>query len=439
MSAVTSPDGFQTTVVRMPAPGVPGDFAGANIKANVIGGPGAWVAPPSGTLIGVMAYANPATGYATNYFQPSSFQGFVHREGQAIITPFLAFYGQQIPSGDMVTVMNFGEFWGLFEGGASIGNVVYANPVTGALSGGASGQSVTVTGGAGTVAGGVLTVTTAPTSGTYAVGQIVSMAGLPPGTYSTAITIDTVAPPTNGALTATSGGTLAATTYYVRSTWVTASGQTTGATETSLAVAADNVLNVAAPSSPPANATGWNVYVSTSSGTETLQNSTPLGTTTAWVEPTTGLVAGASLPSSNTATFDTITLANADSATIPAVSTATSFTAYGQQATPFTVLQNVPSPATFTASLAQPASGAAFGVLTVTAVASGTIVPGQWISATGLPAHSNTEILEQTSGTPGGAGDYLTTNTYYTIASTSSFQAVTGAVGKISSIVTAAN
>ncbi len=329
MSAVTSPDGFQTTVVRMPAPGVPGDFAGANIKANVIGGPGAWVAPPSGTLIGVMAYANPATGYATNYFQPSSFQGFVHREGQAIITPFLAFYGQQIPSGDMVTVMNFGEFWGLFEGGASIGNVVYANPVSGALSGGSSGQSVTVSGGAGTVAGGVLTLTTAPTSGAYAVGQIVSMAGLPPGTYSTAVT--------------------------------------------------------------------------------------------------------------GSAIGDTITLANADSATIPAVSTATSFTAYGAQATPFTVLQNVPSPATFTASLAQPASGAAFGVLTVTAVATGTIVPGQWISATGLPAHSNTEILEQTSGTPGGAGDYLTTNTYYTIASTSSFQAVTGAVGKISSIVTAAN
>ena len=116
-----------------------------------------------------------------------------------------------------------------------------------------------------------------------------------------AITSDTDSPPTNGALTSTSGGTLAATTDYVRSTWVTASGQTTGATETSLAVAADYVLNVAAPSSPPANATGWNVYVSTTTGTETLQNSSPIGTTTAWVEPTTGLVTGASLPSSNTA------------------------------------------------------------------------------------------------------------------------------------------
>ena len=149
--------------------------------------------------------------------------------------------------------------------------------------------------------------TTASTGGSlagntyYYVVTATTSAGQTTASGQQAITSDTDSPPTNGALTSTSGGTLAATTYYVRSTWVTASGQTTGATETSLAVAADNVLNVAAPASPPSNATGWNVYVSTSSGTETLQNSSPLGTTTAWVEPTTGLVTGASLPSSNTA------------------------------------------------------------------------------------------------------------------------------------------
>ena len=110
--------------------------------------------------------------------------------------------------------------------------------------------------------------------------------------------------PTNGALTATAGGTLAATTYYVESTWTTANGQTMGATETSLAVAADDVLNVAAPASPPAAATGWDVYVSTATGTETLQAS-GIGTTTAWVEPTTGLVAGAALPTTNTAFTNT--------------------------------------------------------------------------------------------------------------------------------------
>ncbi len=117
----------------------------------------------------------------------------------------------------------------------------------------------------------------------------------------------TIAAPTNGALTQTAGGSLAATTYYVKSTWVTASGQTTGSTETSLAVSASNVLNVAAPASPPANATGWDVYVSTATGTETLQAS-DIGTTTAWVEPTSGLVTGAALPTTNTSGLFTVNL-----------------------------------------------------------------------------------------------------------------------------------
>ncbi|MGG6461389.1 baseplate J/gp47 family protein [Solilutibacter silvestris] len=111
----------------------------------------------------------------------------------------------------------------------------------------------------------------------------------------------TVPSPTNGALTASAAGALAAATYYVKSTWVTASGETLGSAETSLAVGANNVLNVAAPSSPPPGATGWNVYVSTSTGTETKQNASTIALGTAWVEPTSGLISGAALPSSNTA------------------------------------------------------------------------------------------------------------------------------------------
>lgn len=107
--------------------------------------------------------------------------------------------------------------------------------------------------------------------------------------------------PTNGALTSTSGGSLTGATYYVRSTWVTNSGETLAATETSLAVASNKVLNVAAPSSAPTGAIGWNVYVSTATGTETRQNgNTPVATGTAWVEPTSGLVSGAALPGANT-------------------------------------------------------------------------------------------------------------------------------------------
>ena len=107
--------------------------------------------------------------------------------------------------------------------------------------------------------------------------------------------------PTNGALTSTTAGALAGATYYVRSTWVTNSGETLPATETSLAVAINKVLNVAHPTgAAPAGAIGWNVYVSTTTGIETLQNASPIAVGAAWVEPTSGLVAGAALPVANT-------------------------------------------------------------------------------------------------------------------------------------------
>ncbi len=113
-----------------------------------------------------------------------------------------------------------------------------------------------------------------------------------------ALGLTAAAVPTNGALSQVAGGTIAGTTYFVKSTWVLATGETDTATETSLAVSADNLLVVAAPASAPANAIGWNVYVSTATGTETRQNgSTPIALGTAWTLPTTGLVSGTGAPS----------------------------------------------------------------------------------------------------------------------------------------------
>jgi hypothetical protein len=106
---------------------------------------------------------------------------------------------------------------------------------------------------------------------------------------------------TNGALTQTSSGSLGASTRFVRSTWVTESGETATSVESSLAVSANHVLNVAAPSSPPAGAIGWNIYVSHSTATETRQNSSPIALGTPWVEPNTGLTnTGAAFPLTNT-------------------------------------------------------------------------------------------------------------------------------------------
>jgi hypothetical protein len=109
-------------------------------------------------------------------------------------------------------------------------------------------------------------------------------------------------------------------------------------------------------------------------------------------------------------------------------------TYYGVQETQFYLAEPVTADCSFTASLAVPAAGVAFGVLTVSAIASGVLAPGQWISATGLPGSANVQILQQLTGSAGSTGTYLTTNVNYTIASTNSFVATQGKLGKISSL-----
>lgn len=121
-------------------------------------------------------------------------------------------------------------------------------------------------------------------------------------TTSGAVFTGSIAPVTSPAapiLSATAGGTIAATTYFVKITYVTAAGETLPSAEASLAVAVNNVLNVASPAAQT-GVTGYNVYVSTATGTETKQNTSPIAIGTAWVEPTTGLIAGAAVPTANT-------------------------------------------------------------------------------------------------------------------------------------------
>ncbi len=317
--------GFQTFLNRELPPGVPGDWAGANIRATVLVGPWSLVAPPSGTTVGVIGWANPATGICSSYFQPNSYPGFIKRDLQAQIYQFLGIATQQIASGYMVAAHAQGDFWGLFQGGCSVGNSVYANPTTGALIAGATGAAVTVTGASGTVSGGVFTFTVAPTSGTFAVGQIISMAALPPGTYATAVS---------------------------------------------------------------GNAIG-----------------------------------------------DTITLANLDGTAIPNIGTAAAVTGYGQQAVQWLCMQTVPAAASVTATLAAGSGLGPFGVLDVSAVGSGTLEPGQWVQSSGtvpVPLTANIQILEQLTGTTGGVGTYLVSNTIV-VASGQTFTSYQGQMAKISS------
>ena len=111
-----------------------------------------------------------------------------------------------------------------------------------------------------------------------------------------ALTITTaMAPPAAPTLSSVSGGTIAATTYYVKATLTSQEGQQTLASgESSLAVAADSLLLVESPTTTLPNAT-WSVAVSTSTGTETIQQSgIPIGTN--WTLRTTGLITGPALP-----------------------------------------------------------------------------------------------------------------------------------------------
>jgi hypothetical protein len=320
MTQPGSGTGFQTFVNNLPPPAVAGDFAGANIRANVIASLNGFVATPAGVVVGRGAWADPTYGLASNYYRTSSFMGFVHRNMQALITAYLANNGSTIQSGDPVTVMDQGEFWGFFASSASVGQKVYFDPVTGALTANSTGQSVTASNTSVTISGGNALSLVGTTTGTVAIGQLVVMAGLPNGTYITA------------------------------------------------------------------------------------------GSGTSW------------------------TIANADGTTIPNIST-TAASFYGVQESQFFVASPVTADASFTASLAVPTAPSNFGVLNVSAIASGVLAAGQWLSATGLPASANVQILEQLTGTAGSTGTYLTNNVAYTISSTSSFAATQGKLGKISSWV----
>jgi len=99
---------------------------------------------------------------------------------------------------------------------------------------------------------------------------------------------------------ATIGGK-AASTVFVRQSYVSAGGETQAAAETSLAVPLGQRLQAASPAAL-AGAIGYNVYASTATGTEKKQNAAPIAIGTPWVEPATGLSStGAAVPVANTA------------------------------------------------------------------------------------------------------------------------------------------
>lgn len=187
---MSTSNGFQDRVNRQPAPAEPGDFFGTNPRTSVDASAGGFVAGLLGLIVGLMGWGNPATGKANNFFTLNSLMGFVHRENQGLIVLFLGAYTMEVQPGYMATLMSRGDFWGLFTGGGDVGDTVYADAGTGALSAGNAGAGVHVVGivGHAAAATGLLTVTAdgAPT-GAIAVGQLVVGPGFQDGTTITAL------------------------------------------------------------------------------------------------------------------------------------------------------------------------------------------------------------------------------------------------------------
>lgn len=98
---------------------------------------------------------------------------------------------------------------------------------------------------------------------------------------------------------------------------------------------------------------------------------------------------------------------------------------FGIQETSFTVASAVRANASVTAAIA------ATGVMTVSAVGSGTLDAGQFLTGTGLPASANAQILYQITGTVGGTGTYQTN--YNAVIGSETITSSEGQIGAITS------
>ncbi len=105
----------------------------------------------------------------------------------------------------------------------------------------------------------------------------------------------TDAPPTSPVLSTTAGGALGLRTEYYRLTYVGANGESSPSVELSQSIAASFLSKVTSPAAQTGE-TKYNVYASSTKGTETLQNAAPITLGTDWTEPATGLKFGAGLP-----------------------------------------------------------------------------------------------------------------------------------------------
>ncbi|EMW7738266.1 hypothetical protein AAFQ48_004172 [Yersinia enterocolitica] len=131
--------GFQKQINQYPAPGVEGDFASANPHASFLAGEGELVAGSAGVTVGRFAWA--VAGVASNAGSGAP-SGFIHREGQALITDWLGQQSMLIPEGLPVTLQVAGDYWAKSSTVATVGQKVFASLTTGQIQTGAAGATI---------------------------------------------------------------------------------------------------------------------------------------------------------------------------------------------------------------------------------------------------------------------------------------------------------
>lgn len=124
---------FQKTLNRDLPVGIEGDFASTNPYHTVLAGEGALKAGADGVVIGAFAWADPDTGLVSNKQVQNGILGFVRRDNTALITQYLAESSLLIPAGIGITLYDGGDFWARFEGGAKIGQKVFASTADGSV------------------------------------------------------------------------------------------------------------------------------------------------------------------------------------------------------------------------------------------------------------------------------------------------------------------
>jgi hypothetical protein len=104
--------------------------------------------------------------------------------------------------------------------------------------------------------------------------------------------ISTSIPRAEAPIFSVTAGLIPSTIYYVRVSWLSATGQEGLASKETTYQTADGSLLVVQSVAPPAVAAAWNVYIGTTETTVTLQNAAPIPVGQTFTIPGTGLITG---------------------------------------------------------------------------------------------------------------------------------------------------